>query len=169
MQRIVEQLSRRVRTMVARGVIALVDDARKMQQVQVQVRADEDPIPDAERWQSYGLTSHPQNGAEALVVHLGGTSDNPVVIVVDDRRYRLQGLAPGEVALYDDLGQKVHLTRDGIVVTAPKVTVVADHVDLGAAGLIATDGVVHGTGIDPFTGATYAALQNTSGVVRAKK
>ena len=169
MQRVLEQLARRLRSMVVRGVVTLVDDARKMQAVQVTTRAGEDPIPDAERWEAYGLTAHPQNGAEALVVQLGGTADNPVVIVVADRRYRLQGLAQGEVALYDDLGQKVHLTRDGIVVTAPTVTVVADHVHLGAAGLIATDGVVHGTGIDPFTGATYAALQNTSGVVRAKK
>lgn len=36
--------------------------------------------------------------------------------MVADRRYRLQGLAAGEVALYDDLGQKVHLTRGGIVI-----------------------------------------------------
>jgi len=36
--------------------------------------------------------------------------------VVSDRRYRLTGLAEGEVALYDDLGHKVHLAREGIVI-----------------------------------------------------
>ena len=169
MQRQLEQLGRRLRSTVLRGVVKLVADAHKMQSLQVTTRAGEDAIPDVERWQNYGLTSAPQPGAECIVIQVGGTADVPVVIVVDDRRYRLQGLAPGEVALYDDLGQKVHLTRDGIVVTAPKVTVVADTVELGGAGLIATDGVVHGTGIDTFTGATYAALQNASAVVRAKK
>ncbi len=37
-------------------------------------------------------------------------------VVVADRRFRLKGLARGEVALYDDQGQSVTLTRAGIVV-----------------------------------------------------
>lgn len=36
--------------------------------------------------------------------------------MVADRRYRLQGLKTGEVALYDDIGQCVHLTRGGILI-----------------------------------------------------
>jgi len=36
-------------------------------------------------------------------------------LVVGDRQYNLV-LADGEVALHDDLGQKVHLTRSGIVI-----------------------------------------------------
>ena len=36
--------------------------------------------------------------------------------MVSDRRYRLKGLARGEVAVYDDQGQSVTLTRAGIVV-----------------------------------------------------
>jgi phage gp45-like len=43
---------------------------------------------------------------------------HPIVLVVGDRRYRLKNLQDGEVAIYDDLGQKVHLTRDGIRVDA---------------------------------------------------
>lgn len=37
-------------------------------------------------------------------------------MVVADRRFRLKGLARGEVALYDDQGQSVILTRAGIVI-----------------------------------------------------
>ncbi|TKV19105.1 baseplate assembly protein, partial [Citrobacter sp. TBCS-14] len=35
---------------------------------------------------------------------------------VSDRRYRMKGLKTGEVAIYDDQGQSVTLTRAGIVV-----------------------------------------------------
>ncbi len=35
---------------------------------------------------------------------------------MSDRRYRLKGLQTGEVAVYDDQGQSVTLTREGIVV-----------------------------------------------------
>jgi len=51
-----------------------------------------------------------------------------------------------------------------------KVVVEASEVHLGADNLInPNDGVVHGTGIDSFTGAPYWALGNASGVVLAKK
>ncbi|MFV2291099.1 baseplate assembly protein, partial [Escherichia coli] len=45
-----------------------------------------------------------------------GDRSHGVVVVVADRRYRLKGLRRGEVALYDDQGQSVVLTRSGLVV-----------------------------------------------------
>jgi phage baseplate assembly protein V len=69
-----------------------------------------------ERFQNYGHTSNPHPGAEGVMVSVGGNQDHGIVIAVDDRRYRLTGLAEGETALYDDLGQKVYLTRNGIVI-----------------------------------------------------
>lgn len=162
-------IARRVRSLVARGVVELVNDAAKMQALQLSIREGE-VVDDAERFQSYGLTSHPHPGAEVIVLSVGGLADHPVVIAVDDRRYRLAGLAKGEVALYDDLGQKVHLKRDRIEVTSPRVVVLSSNVELGAANLVAlADGVVVGQGIDTFTGATYGALGNASSKVKAAK
>ena len=66
--------------------------------------------------QDYGFASQPQPGAELIILAAGNTI---VAIGSDDRRYRLR-LEAGEAALYDDLGQLVHLTRDGIVVTSSK-------------------------------------------------
>jgi uncharacterized protein involved in type VI secretion and phage assembly len=43
------------------------------------------------------------------------------------------------------------------------------NVHLGKNSHLPTDGVVHGSGFDTFTGATYTALQNTSSKVWAKK
>lgn len=113
--RITAPLARRVNLMVARGVLALVNDAAKMQGVQVKLLSGE--VRDMERFQNYGCTSKPHVGAEVAVVFVGGNRDHGLVLAVDDRRYRFKGLQDGESALYDDLGQSVHLTRTGIVIT----------------------------------------------------
>jgi len=47
-------------------------------------------------------------------VALAGNRNHAIVIAIDDRRYRLSALERGEVALYDDQDQVVHLRRNGI-------------------------------------------------------
>lgn len=166
----VAPLERRVRGLVSRAVLQAVADAAKMQEVQVTVRKG-DTRDGLERWQPYGLTSVPHKGAEALVLHVGGSASHGVVIAVDDRRYRLTGLEAGEVALYDDQGQSVHLKRDNKihVKTPGTVTVEAATVELGGVGLAPTAGVVQGDCIEPVTGLTFAALGQLSAKVRAAK
>ena len=104
-------LARRVRLLARRAVVKLVYDDVKMQELQLALFAGE--VRDGvERWEDYGLTSHPIPGAEALVLALGGSTDHCAVVKVGDRRYRLVNLAEGEVALYDDQGQVIHLKRN---------------------------------------------------------
>lgn len=50
------------------------------------------------------MTSVPHAGAECVTLSVGGNTDHPVVINVDDRRYRMRGLKTGEMAIYDDQG-----------------------------------------------------------------
>lgn len=68
--------------------------------------------------QHYGLASHPKAGAELFIWARGNTI---YALGSDDRRYRIT-LAEGEVAIHDDLGQKVHLKRNGVEITSPKIT-----------------------------------------------
>ena len=139
----------RARMAIGRGVLTSVSDASTLQTLQLELLADE-VAEDIERMGQYGLTSVPFPGAEALMVAVGGLRSHGVVIAIEDRRYRMTGLAQGEVAIYDDQGQTVHLTRAGIViqstgkitisssaevdVTAPKVVVTSADVELGGAG-----------------------------------
>lgn len=104
----------RVMLTVARAVVSLVDDDRKLQVVQLSLlkREIRDNI---ERFQNYGFTAKPHAGAEAVVVFVGGNRDHGLCIAVDDRRYRLKGLEDGEVALYTDEGDKVHLKRNRVI------------------------------------------------------
>lgn len=102
-------------TWISRCTLALTNAAGRLQTLQVRMLAGE--VKDAvEHMEPYGFTSHPHPGAEGVVVFPGGDRSHGVVVVIADRRYRLQGLKPGEVALFDDQGQSVHLTRAGIVI-----------------------------------------------------
>lgn len=133
-------IAQRIRMMLSRAIVALTDDSRSLQTMQVELLADE-AQDGVERFGQYGLTSRPFAEAEALAACVGGLRSHMVVIAVEDRRYRLRNLAEGEVALYDDLGQVVHLKRDGIhiesplkvFIEAPQVAVTADQADIIAA------------------------------------
>lgn len=124
MEEVVRRHGRMLRNMAARGVISKVSAGRKMQSLQVRLLAGE--VKDnVEHFEPYGYTAHPHTGAEAITLFFDGDRSHGVVLVVADRRYRLQGLEAGEVALHDDQGQKVVIKRDRIQATAPLVEVVA--------------------------------------------
>lgn len=107
-------LGTKLRLMISRAVVALVDDARQMQELQIEL-LDEEARGTAERFQQYGFTSVPLPGAEAIGLAVGGTRSHMVVLAVDDRRYRKRGLQEGETALYTDEGDYVLLKRGRIV------------------------------------------------------
>jgi phage baseplate assembly protein V len=111
---------RRAVMAVARGILSAIDDSKMAQEVQIQL-LDGETADQIERFQEYGFTSAPFAQAEAVMVCVGGLRSHGIVIAVEDRRYRLKGLTAGEVALYDDQGQAVHLKRGGIVLSSPGV------------------------------------------------
>ena len=145
-QRLLGPVWRRIRLLVSRGVLTLVDDSLKLQGVQVTLLGGEPAR--AERFQEYGYTSHPHPGAEAIVAAVGGARAHLVALAVDDRRYRPKGLKAGEVCLYTDEGDEIRFKRGRIIgvtagselqVTAPKVTVTAStSVTLDTPKVIAT-------------------------------
>ncbi len=124
-----EALKRGLALLIGRAVIAKVDDGGLVQELQLRRLADEtgDGL---ERFQ-HGLYTQPKPGAEAVVVSAGGVRSHGLVIAVCDRRFRLMGMAEGEVAIADDLGQVVWLKRDGIAIdSATKVTVTSPAIKL---------------------------------------
>lgn len=141
LRRATKPLEDRLRLMIGRAIVRLVDDATSAQTMQLELLAGE--TQDAvERLQDYGFTSVPHAGAEALVACTGGLRSHAVAIRVEDRRYRLKGLQAGEVAIYDDLGNVIQLGRDRVEifavsearVEAPLVKVLSEDVRLGGDG-----------------------------------
>lgn len=141
-----------VRNAISRGELLRVDDSGRMQYVRVKGFAGE-IIEGAEHWLPYGFTAHPLPGAEPLIIPISGARDHASVLL-SDRRYRLRGLPRGEVAIHDDQGQVIHLTRDGIIIkTAKTVRVEGKRVEITA-----TDAVHIGAG---GVGPTYTPTHIT--------
>lgn len=67
-----------------------------------------------ELMQHYGFSSAPQPGAEYLVVAVGGNSKHAVVVASEDGRYRIP-LVDGEVSIYTDEGDYIHLKRGRMI------------------------------------------------------
>ena len=166
-------LGNRVMMMVARGVLRGVTDSTSRQTLQVELLKGEvrDGI---ERMQNYGFTSHP-TGGDVAVVFLGGNREQGIVVVADDRRYRLN-MQAGEVAIYDDLGNKVELLRDMVKVTAvqhlqaeaPTTEIVSAVKIVGSlevegpttlTGAVVTEGTITNNGKDIGSGHTHKDTQ----------
>lgn len=131
--RLIAPYVRRIGNLVSRGTLAAANPGSKMQGLQLRLMAGE--VKDSvEHFEPYGFTSHPSPGAEAVALFLDGDRSHGVVVVVADRRYRLIGLEAGEMAIHDDQGQKVHLTRTGIVIhTDQKIRLEAADIELHAS------------------------------------
>ncbi len=77
------------------------------------------------RVHNYGFMSRPLVGAKAYNLFIGGVTARGITVHVEDEHHQIE-LAEGEVAMLDDKGNLVHLTKDGIKVQSnAKVEVTA--------------------------------------------
>lgn len=141
----IERLYRCAMLAFGRGRITFVDDSGIVQKVQVRFGPleiiDNMPAP-----HDYGFTCHPPIGSDVFASFLGGNRSNGLVVSIGTQAYRMKNLASGEVAIYDALGQSVHLTQSGIVINGAglPITINGDiqlNGSLNATGDIVADGV----------------------------
>jgi phage baseplate assembly protein V len=143
-ERLLGPLVRRIQNLLARGNVTGVDSSGKTQRLQLGLMAGEakDRV---EHFEPFGWTSHAKVGAEHLTVFLDGDRSHGVTVVVADKRYRLQGLAEGEVAMHDAQGNYIWFKADGslamksalkIAIDSPLITTTGD---FHAAGTITGD------------------------------
>ncbi|OUS51473.1 hypothetical protein BM607_009455 [Shewanella sp. SACH] len=118
--RLLAPLRRRITGMLTRAVVTGIVEDLQRQNLQVKMHADES-ADNIERFQNYGMSSYPPEGAEAIVAALGGSLSGLVAIAVEDKKVRPQGEL-GDVFLYHLEGHKIRLTKDGkIILTATDV------------------------------------------------
>lgn len=130
--KLIAPFARRLGNLLARGSVTAVGGGSKLRTLQIRMLAGETKD-NIEHFEPYGFTSEVKPGSEPVAAFFDGDRSHGVVLVVADRRYRLTGLQSGEVAIFDDQGQKVHLTRDGIVIhTAKKLRCEAANIELHA-------------------------------------
>jgi phage baseplate assembly protein V len=160
---------RKVALMVARGIVQYVEDEHGLQQINLLVTAG-DLWSEVQRFQEYGFTSSPLPGAEAIVCAIGGLRSFGAIVATDDRRYRLQTLPKGGVALYDAHGSTVVLDNAGditatgtgiITATAPTVVVNASvKVHMATPLLEVTGDIIDNVGTNAHTMANTRTIFN---------
>jgi phage baseplate assembly protein V len=138
-QRLVAPLHRQIVNLAVRAVVKTIDDAKKMQLLQVEA-LDGETRDNVEHFHPYGLSSSPKDGAEAILLRLNGTPDNGVVVCVSDRRHRIKNLESGEVVVYDATGSKVLLKANGDIEVTPSSGKAKLTGDLHVTGKLDVDG-----------------------------
>jgi phage gp45-like len=168
-----------------RGIFTSVTDTLgKVRRFSASGRSDE-TVEDREMFQHYGFASSPKSGAENVIFREG----NLIISIADgDRRYRV-ALASGEVAIFTDEGDKIHLKRgrkidilagaalqpgeitikaEGpltgkiLVQAGGQVDVAAPTVRLGGLALETALGIVTGACSCSITGAPHAVTSLTA-------
>ena len=141
-------LAGRLLLSITRGTLTRVTDTTKMQTADIRLLHDE-AIAGAERFQDYGFTSVPKPSdgsgtAEVITIFVAGDRSHPIVIRVDDRRYRIKGLQPGESAQYDDQGQQIYVSRSGIQILGGASNLPVT-VTVGNSTLVISNGTISAT------------------------
>jgi phage baseplate assembly protein V len=122
---LVSRLARLVSTAIGRARVTTTNDSGNVQFVQVQVN-DLETIDNLPRVAEFGITSVAPNGADVVMVNLGGGRNNAVVIATGHQGSRPKGLKAGETMIYSQDGKSVYLTASGGIVieaTGQPVTV----------------------------------------------
>lgn len=135
--KIFDPILRRIYLIAARARLGAVTDGGKRQYAQIALLKGETKGA-VERVQNFGVSSHPPDGSQAIVIHMGGNRDHPVIIAADDPRCRHNDIAPGEVVVYNAFGDHVLIKKNGEIeivaslkvrITTPRLECTGDIID----------------------------------------
>lgn len=77
-------------------------------------------IENAKHLEQYGITTSAPSGSETLGLRVRGNRTNTILLNIGNRKLRFKILKSGEVCIYDDSGNTIHLQNGGnIEVKAP--------------------------------------------------
>lgn len=114
----------RLDNMLKLGCVKLVKDGQTQK---LQVKSANDEILDNVAFlEQYGLTCKPLPESETLLLSVQGNPFNQIALNVGSRELRFKALKSGEVCVYDNSGNKIHLQNGGkMELAAPEsVTVI---------------------------------------------
>lgn len=95
------------------GKLLLIKDG-KTERLQLKTVGG-DVVDNAAFLEPYGLSAKPKADGNSLglILAVNGNPANTVVLAIHNRELRFKGLKDGEVALYDEFGNYVHLQKNG--------------------------------------------------------
>jgi len=162
-------IARRIKMLVQRSVLTRVKYDSKVRLLQVKLPGGQE-LADIEHLEPFGFTSHAPAGAECLVLAFGGNGSHSVGLQVGDRRYRMV-IEEGDVAIYNQNADYLHLKNDGtatlksstkVIVDSPQVEMTGTLKVAGATLLQSTLGVAGDTAL-----AANLVVVGTAGITDA--
>lgn len=122
----IERMYRRILLVIGRGRVKTGNDegAAQLQQVRLGPLETIDNLP---RLAEYGFNSMPPADTDAIVLFMGGSRSQGVIVATGSQRYRMRSLKPGEVSISDDKGQSIYLTQKGIVVNGGGLPILVEN------------------------------------------
>jgi phage baseplate assembly protein V len=120
-------------------------------------------LQDVELFQHFGFTSAPPDGSQLIVIPLGGRTSASVIVATEHGAHRFVLDAKGEMAVYNQWGDFIHLRQDRkihvkaaveVQVEAPLATFSAD---VHVTGTLTAD-------VDVVTGTVHLKTHKHSGV-----
>lgn len=153
-------LARRIKMLVQRSVLTRVKYDSKVRLLQVKLPGGQE-LADIEHLEQFGFTSHAPAGAECLVLAFGGNGSHSVGLQVGDRRYRMV-IEEGDVAIYNQNEDYLHLKNDGTATLKSSTKVIVDSPAVEMTGTLKVAGATTLENTLTTVGATL--LQNTLGV-----
>jgi phage gp45-like len=109
--KILNRILRMIRVLVDRGVQTHDSYKNGLHILQSKMASEASPI-EHEHIEPFGFASRTPNASEHIVVSLGGSRSQSLVIMAHNRQYKFE-LNAGEVAVYNQFGDYVHLTDGG--------------------------------------------------------
>jgi phage baseplate assembly protein V len=146
-----------------RGVMRGITRTTQVQRARFGGLAGEE-LADAEVMQHFGFSSAIPEGADVIVVPVGGRTAQSVVIASELGSVRIQLGATGETVIYSQWGDRVHLRQDRsiLIQAAGQVNVQAPLATFSGnvqiAGNLSVTGTTTGTGAATFSGVTGAGV-----------
>ncbi len=140
MQTAMRPLSRRLRALASRALIARADDGGKLQTVQVTALAGE-RLDDVQRLQYFGHSAVPPPGSTCLLISIAGSRTHCLVIG-GEHDSRPRDLDVGESQVYNSHGDHVWLKATGEIVihSSSLVTINSPHTHV--TGTMTVDGAL---------------------------
>lgn len=150
-----------------RAVATGMKIATRLQRVNADGLAGE-KLQDMELFQHFGMTSAPPDGSQLIVLPLGGRTSAAVVIATEHGAHRFVLGAKGEMAIYNQWGDVVHLRQDRrihvkaaaeLIVETPLASFTGD---VHVAGTLTSDTEVIADGVH-LTTHRHGNVQNGGG------
>lgn len=111
-QRGLKPLRDRVYILIGRAILTALNDSPSIQEAQLKALADES-LEKVQRFQEFGFNSIPPSGTEAVILSIGGSRANTVIVATEKRGTRPQSWGIGEAGLYNVEGMIARLKLGG--------------------------------------------------------